>query len=213
MDRTIRAFAERLVGAELGLYFCAGHGRQVGGVNDLVPVDAKLTMASALDFETLDGERVQNEHRHARRLPASALGSACLKGTSTIWGTRSGPRGAGGEAGVAWSKVKDTTKVSELVRGSPSPMSRDPARRAAPTRSPSRSSADGTSENTSSFWISRSGRPAACALRNWRRPRRPMRELQAPLADDGRHDAPNFASSLARRALSGSTATAISSAV
>jgi uncharacterized caspase-like protein len=59
MDRTIRAFAERLVGAELGLFFYAGHGLQIGGVNYLVPVDAKLTTASALDFEMTRLDLVQ----------------------------------------------------------------------------------------------------------------------------------------------------------
>jgi uncharacterized caspase-like protein len=51
MDRTIRTFAEALSGAHMGLFFYAGHGLQVSGQNYLVPVDAKLTTATALDFE------------------------------------------------------------------------------------------------------------------------------------------------------------------
>ena len=39
MDRIIRDFAEALTDAKAGLFFHAGHGRQVGGQNYLVPVD------------------------------------------------------------------------------------------------------------------------------------------------------------------------------
>lgn len=59
MDRTIRNFAESLSGAQLGLFFYAGHGLQVGGQNYLVPVDAKLTSATAIDFETIRLDLVQ----------------------------------------------------------------------------------------------------------------------------------------------------------
>jgi uncharacterized caspase-like protein len=51
MDRVLRDFAEKLSGADVGLFFYAGHGLQVGGQNYLVPTDAKLTTASAIDFE------------------------------------------------------------------------------------------------------------------------------------------------------------------
>ena len=46
MDRTIRDFAEALVGANVGLFFYAGHGLQLDGQNYLVPIDAKLSTAS-----------------------------------------------------------------------------------------------------------------------------------------------------------------------
>src|SRR5882762_3389595 len=42
MDRKIRDFAQALIGAEIGLFFYAGHGLQVGGQNYLVPTDAEL---------------------------------------------------------------------------------------------------------------------------------------------------------------------------
>jgi uncharacterized caspase-like protein len=52
-DRKIRDFATALQGAEVGLFFYSGHGMQVSGRNYLVPVDARLTTASALDFEVV----------------------------------------------------------------------------------------------------------------------------------------------------------------
>ncbi len=59
MDRTIRNFADMLAGAQMALFYYAGHGLQVGGQNYLVPVDAKLTSAAALDFETIRMDLVQ----------------------------------------------------------------------------------------------------------------------------------------------------------
>lgn len=59
MDRTIRNFAEGLAGAQMSLFFYAGHGLQVNGQNYLVPIDAKLTSATAIDFETVRLDLVQ----------------------------------------------------------------------------------------------------------------------------------------------------------
>jgi hypothetical protein len=59
LDRTILNFAERLVGAEVGAFFYAGHGIQVSGQNYLVPIDAKLTAVAALDFELTRLDLVQ----------------------------------------------------------------------------------------------------------------------------------------------------------
>ena len=50
-DRTVRTFAVAMQGADVGVFFYAGHGLQVQGQNYLVPVDAELTAAAALDFE------------------------------------------------------------------------------------------------------------------------------------------------------------------
>jgi Caspase domain len=51
MDRAIREFSDALSSSKVGLFYYAGHGLQVGGQNYLVPVDAALSTASALDFE------------------------------------------------------------------------------------------------------------------------------------------------------------------
>ena len=59
MDRTIRRFAEALRGATIGMFFYAGHGLQVGGRNYLVPIDAELKTAEALDFEMVGLDVVQ----------------------------------------------------------------------------------------------------------------------------------------------------------
>jgi uncharacterized caspase-like protein len=59
MDRTIRQFAEALRGASVGMLFYAGHGLQVSGRNYLVPIDAELKTAEALDFEMVGLDVVQ----------------------------------------------------------------------------------------------------------------------------------------------------------
>ena len=59
MDRTIRNFADMLAGAQMALFYYAGHGLQVSGQNYLVPVDAKLTSAAALDFEMVRMDLIQ----------------------------------------------------------------------------------------------------------------------------------------------------------
>ena len=75
-DRKVRDFAVALQGAEVGLFFYAGHGLQMAGQNYLVPVDAELKTASALDFEMVrlevvqrDGARDKHQHPFPRCLP------------------------------------------------------------------------------------------------------------------------------------------------
>ncbi len=52
-EELIQQFARRLRGADVGLFFYAGHGLQVNGSNYIVPVDAMLEDESDLDFEAV----------------------------------------------------------------------------------------------------------------------------------------------------------------
>jgi uncharacterized caspase-like protein len=52
-EQKIREFAGSLVGADVAIFFYAGHGLQVGGHNYIVPVDARLLAASDLDWEMI----------------------------------------------------------------------------------------------------------------------------------------------------------------
>ena len=60
----MRDFAVALEGAEVGLFFFAGHGLQVAGQNYLVPVDAEATNPVALEFEMV---RLDIVHRVMER--------------------------------------------------------------------------------------------------------------------------------------------------
>ncbi|MGE3626462.1 MAG: caspase domain-containing protein, partial [Hyphomicrobiales bacterium] len=53
MEAKIREFSNELTGAQVALFFYAGHGLQVNGQNYLAPIDAKLSSDSDLDFETV----------------------------------------------------------------------------------------------------------------------------------------------------------------
>lgn len=53
MRATVRRFGEALQGADVSLFFYAGHGMQVAGTNYLVPVDAKLAREGDLDFDAI----------------------------------------------------------------------------------------------------------------------------------------------------------------
>ncbi len=54
MDDVIREFGRKLDGADLALFFYAGHGLQVGGKNYLVPIDAKLERPGDLALDAVD---------------------------------------------------------------------------------------------------------------------------------------------------------------
>ncbi len=67
MDSKILEFANVLSGAGTGVFHYSGHGLQVAGVNYLVPVDAALATAAALDFEAVRLDLVQRTmEREAR---------------------------------------------------------------------------------------------------------------------------------------------------
>ena len=50
---TIAQFAKQVRGADVALFFYAGHGMQVSGSNYLLPVDAALEDETSLDFEAV----------------------------------------------------------------------------------------------------------------------------------------------------------------
>lgn len=54
MMSRIRTFADKVRGADVGLFFYAGHGLQVDGRNYLAPVDASLKSDVDLDFEAVE---------------------------------------------------------------------------------------------------------------------------------------------------------------
>jgi uncharacterized caspase-like protein len=57
-DRAVQAFGAELAGAEVGLFYYAGHGMQIRGENYLVPVDANPTKEADIDFQMLDANLV-----------------------------------------------------------------------------------------------------------------------------------------------------------
>jgi tetratricopeptide (TPR) repeat protein len=68
MDDAIREFGRKLEGADLALFFYAGHGLQVGGKNYLVPVDAKLERTGDLALDAVDISSVMAQMESAKRV-------------------------------------------------------------------------------------------------------------------------------------------------
>ncbi|MBA4358538.1 MAG: hypothetical protein C0405_12530, partial [Desulfovibrio sp.] len=58
MENAIRQFQGKLTKDSVGLFFYAGHGMQVNGVNYLVPVGAKISQESDVKYETVDAGKV-----------------------------------------------------------------------------------------------------------------------------------------------------------
>jgi hypothetical protein len=52
-EDTLDSFVEMAEGADAALFYYSGHGFQLGGVNHLVPVDARLSSREAIGHETL----------------------------------------------------------------------------------------------------------------------------------------------------------------
>ena len=61
MVKAVHDFTERLGGADIALFFYAGHGLQMGGENYLIPVDARIQTASDVRFNTINLGDIQQE--------------------------------------------------------------------------------------------------------------------------------------------------------
>ncbi|HKO08500.1 MAG TPA: caspase family protein [Alphaproteobacteria bacterium] len=58
IQKAIRSFGDQLNAAAVGLFYYAGHGLQIEGVNYLVPVDANPAKQSDVDFELVEADLV-----------------------------------------------------------------------------------------------------------------------------------------------------------
>jgi TonB family protein len=61
----IEEFGRQLQGADVGLFYYAGHGMQVRGENFLVPVDANPTKEADIDFQMVDANLVVRQMEDA----------------------------------------------------------------------------------------------------------------------------------------------------
>jgi hypothetical protein len=67
MREHVLRFSEQLSGADVGLFYYAGHGLQVSGRNYLAPIDVRLESEADLDFRTIDLDLVlRNMTRETR---------------------------------------------------------------------------------------------------------------------------------------------------
>ncbi|HQK79199.1 MAG TPA: caspase family protein, partial [Syntrophales bacterium] len=65
METALTEFGDRLKRGGVGLFFYAGHGLQVNGVNYLVPIGAKINRESDIKYETMDAGKILDEMANA----------------------------------------------------------------------------------------------------------------------------------------------------
>jgi uncharacterized caspase-like protein len=130
LDGKIREFMAALRGADVGVFFYAGHGLHVAGQNYLVPVDAQLMGASALDVELV---RLDLVHRSMEREARTNIlffdacrDSPLSDNLARAMGTRSAAIGRGlglvrGNAGtlISFSTQPGTVALDGKGRNSP----------------------------------------------------------------------------------------------
>ncbi|MFD2182482.1 tetratricopeptide repeat protein [Rhodoplanes azumiensis] len=99
MDEAVRSFGRKLDGADLAVFFYAGHGLQVAGKNYLVPVDAKLERPGDLALDAVDVSLVLAQMEADKRVNLVFL-DACRdnplsRSLARSLGTRSATVGTG----------------------------------------------------------------------------------------------------------------------
>jgi len=77
MKRSIRAFGEKIRGGGIGLFYYAGHGVQVSGINYLIPVDAKIEGEEEVEYECVDAGFVLAQMENARNRMNIMILDAC----------------------------------------------------------------------------------------------------------------------------------------
>jgi len=77
MKRSIRAFGEKIRGGGIGLFYYAGHGVQVRGINYLIPVDAKVEGEEEVEYECVDAGFVLAQMENARNRMNIMILDAC----------------------------------------------------------------------------------------------------------------------------------------
>jgi len=105
-DRVVQRFGERLLGADVGLFYYAGHGVQVEGANYLVPVDANPKRKTDVDFQMLDTRLVLRQMEGAGTRLNVVILDACR---NNPFGGR-GLRSANG--GLAQMQAPEGTLIS-----------------------------------------------------------------------------------------------------
>ncbi len=61
MEESIQEFGNKLKRGGVGLFYYAGHGLQISGVNYLIPVAAKISREADVKYEAIDANKVLDE--------------------------------------------------------------------------------------------------------------------------------------------------------
>ncbi|HUN39357.1 MAG TPA: caspase family protein [Acetobacteraceae bacterium] len=87
-DRSVQAFGRAIQGADVALFYYAGHGLQVDGKNWLVPIDANPTRPQDLDFQMVNADLVLQQMNGAGTRLNLVILDACRNNPFSVLGTR-----------------------------------------------------------------------------------------------------------------------------
>jgi hypothetical protein len=106
LDNAVQSFGREIQGADVALFYYAGHGVQVSGANYLVPVNANPVREADVDFQMMDVNLVMRQMRGAGTRLNMVILDACR---NNPFGGRS-LRASGG--GLAQMRAPEGTLIS-----------------------------------------------------------------------------------------------------
>ena len=113
----IAKFAEAARGGDIALFFYAGHGMQVDGVNYLLPVDATMKDEISLDFEAVQMDFIWRQMSRATKLRIVFLDACRDNPLARILAAA----GGGAQSGLAEMQIENAGKDGALIAFSTSP--------------------------------------------------------------------------------------------
>jgi TPR repeat protein len=105
-DRLVQDFGRAIQGADVALFYYAGHGMQVDGSNWLVPTDANPTRPQDLEFQMVNAELVLKQMDGAGTRLNLVILDACRNNPFATLGTR------GVQSGLAQMRAPEGTMIS-----------------------------------------------------------------------------------------------------
>ena len=106
MEDAVQAFGRQVMGADVAMFYYAGHGVQVRGSNYLVPVNANPTREAEVDFQMLDVDLVLKQMQGSGARLNMVILDACRNNPFGGRGLRSS------EGGLAQLRAPDGTLIS-----------------------------------------------------------------------------------------------------
>jgi uncharacterized caspase-like protein len=110
IDNAVQTFSRQVQGADVGLFYYAGHGVQVRGANYLVPVSANLEREADVDFQLVDIALVMRQMESAGTKLNLVILDACRNNPFGGRGLRSA------DGGLAQMRAPEGTLISYATR-------------------------------------------------------------------------------------------------
>src|SRR5580692_3827248 len=105
-DRLVQDFGRAIQGADVALFYYAGHGMQVDGNNWLVPTDANPTRPQDLEFQMVNADLVLKQMDGAGTRLNLVILDACRNNPFTTLGSRAV------QSGLAQMRAPEGTMIS-----------------------------------------------------------------------------------------------------